>query len=84
MKNQNVLIALIVAGAMLISAFIISSGLKQFGRSVERAGQTIGNGAARGRASIPSKLWLDFGELKLANAGGDGQAFRIQTVESNK
>ena len=81
MKNQNVLIALIVSVAMVTSANIISSGLKTFGRSVEKAGQSIGS---RGFAHIPSKLWLDFGELKVANAGGGGQAFRIETSEQDQ
>jgi hypothetical protein len=85
MKNQNVLIALIMAGAMLISAFIVSSGLKRFGRSVERAGQSIGSGVtSRGHVTIPSSLRVNLGEIRIGNAGGGGQSFRIQTSDSKQ
>jgi len=69
---------------MLISAFVISSGLRTFGRSVEKAGQSIGSGAAaRGHVQIPSSFRLSLGEVKVANAGG-GQSFRIETTERDK
>ena len=78
MKNQNVLIALIVAGAMVISAAIVSSGLKSLGDSVLRAGSSIGSGMAARRTSIPSSFRVDLGELKIANGGGGGGSFRVQ------
>ena len=78
MKNHNVLIALIIAVAMLISAAIVSSGLKSFGTSMQRAASSIGNGmAAQRSATIPSTFRIDLGEIKIGNGGG-GESFRIR------
>jgi hypothetical protein len=44
MKNQNVPVALIVAVALLISAFVVATGFKSFGRSLEKAAYSISNG----------------------------------------
>ena len=79
MKNQNVVIALIVAVAIVISAAIVSSGLKSFGTSMQRAGSSIGSGmTAQRAATIPSSYRIDFGEIKIGNGGGGGESFRIQ------
>jgi uncharacterized membrane protein len=81
MKNPNVLIALIIAVALVASAVIISHGVTTFGESVERAASSIGSGiASRGPVSIPSSIRLDLAEIKIANGGGGGESFRIQTT----
>ena len=82
MKDQNVRIALIIAVAMLVSAAIVSSGLESFGKSMERAAASIGNGmAAQRSATIPSNFRVDLGEIKIGNGGGGGESFRIHKSE---
>ncbi len=81
MKNEKVIVALIVAAALLISAFTVSGGLKAFGRSIEKAAASIGHGMAAQRpVSIPSTIRLDLGEIKIGNGGGGGESFRLQTT----
>ena len=79
MKDQNLRIALIIAVAMVISAAIVSSGLKSFGTSIEGAASAIGSGMAAQRPpSIPANFRIDLGEIKIGNGGGGGESFRIQ------
>ena len=81
MKSPNVVAALIFAVAVLISARIISAGLESFGRSMEKAAASIGQGMAAQRpVSIPSKFRLDLGPMTIGNGGGGGGSFRLQTT----
>jgi ABC-type Na+ efflux pump permease subunit len=82
MKNQNVLVALIIAVAVISSALILSAALGAFGRSVEKAAASIGSGMSHPQpvASVPSAFRVDLGEIKIANGGGGGQSFRIESA----
>ena len=78
MKDQNVRIALILAVAMVISAAIVSSALKSFGTTMQKAAVSISNGIAAQRPdSIPSNFRIDLGEIKITNGGGAAESFRI-------
>lgn len=67
MKNEKVLPAIILAVGLVLAAAILSSGLKSFGRSVERGCSSLHNGLAASRTSvsIPSSL-----SLSLRNGSG--------------
>jgi hypothetical protein len=81
MKNQNLLLAIVLSAALLASAIIISSALNTFGKSMERAALLVSNGMAVSRpAAVPSRIRLDLGEIKIGNGGGGGESFRVQTV----
>ncbi len=80
MKDRTVIIALIIAIALIISAVVLSSGLKSFGRSIEKAGASIRSGlAASDDPDVPREIRLNLGEIKIGNAGGAGEAFKIET-----
>ena len=78
MKNENAPIALIIGVAMVISAAIVSSGLKSLGTSIQTAGSSIGNKMGLVRTNVPSRFNVDLGEVKMTNGGGGGESFRIQ------
>lgn len=78
MKSQSVVVALIAGIALIVSAFLLSSGVKALGRSVERAAVEVHAGlAASSGAGIPRQMTVD---LRLANASGGGPAFRIENA----
>ena len=80
MKDHTIIIALIMAIALIISAVVLSSGLRSFGRSIERAGASIQSGlAVPDGPAVPSEIGLKLGEIKIGNAGGAGEAFKIET-----
>lgn len=80
MKDHTIVIALIIAVALIISAAVLSSGLKSYGHSIEKAGASIRSGlAASDEPDVPGEIRLHLGEIKIGNAGGAGEAFKIET-----
>jgi hypothetical protein len=69
MKNTSVIVALVVGVSLIISAAILSSAIKSYGRSLEIAA------ANQPRFSLPGGFTLD---LRLSD-GGNPMRFDVTT-----
>ena len=81
MKGLNLMITLIIAAAMLVSSFIISTSVKSLAMSIEKAGSSVNQGLhSQQTVNIPSSFRVDLGEVRLDNVGGSSGSFRIENT----
>ena len=76
MQEKTISASVIIGVCLIISSFLLSSGMKALGRGIQEAGVTIGNGLSQGNRSSKQL------EVDLSLSGG-GNPIRIREYKED-